>query len=151
MTKVKYKWDEERGFAMCSILYHDKSYVGIAQCHPDDDDFKSELVGSNLAYLRANIQLLQGIKNEKRIELKALKTLYGSLTPSPKFNPKSFEAKVLLNQIDIITEDIEFIKECIQQLRNQISRDIESSEQFYQGIRKNRKQREDALKEQNND
>ena len=147
MSKITYKWDESTGTAVCSILYNDTEYVGVAQCHPDDDDFKSELIGSELAYLRACLKVLQGTKREKWVELKAYKSLEGSLVPSPRFNPDSFEAKMLTQKIDTAKEDIDIIKECIEDLRNKIYTKIEASEKFYQGVRKNRKQREEALKE----
>ena len=147
MSKINYKWDEINGIAMCSILYKDIEYVGTAQCHPDDTDFKSQLIGSELAYLRACLKVLQGLKKEKWTELKALKSLEGSLVPSPRFNPDSFEAKMLTKRIEITTEDIDVIKECIDDLRDKIHRNIEEGENFYQSIRKNRKQRKEALKE----
>ena len=146
MSKTTYFWEEETGIATCTIHYHDKKFIGVAQCHPDDEDFKSELVGSELAYLRASVRVMQEIKNEKWIELKALKGLYGSLTPSPKFKVDSFEAKMLRQRIDTTREDIDILKDVIGDLKNRIHAQIEDSENFYQGVRKNRRQREEALK-----
>jgi hypothetical protein len=152
MGKTIYTWDETTGTATCRIPYNHSEYIGVAKCHPEDEDFKSELIGSELAYSRACIKVLQAIKNEKRAQLQVLKELYGSLDPSPRFNPNSFEAKMMRKKMDEVKADIEMAKDCICLVREDIDKDITKAENFYQKVRKNRKQRDDALKrEQEND
>lgn len=147
MGKTIYTWDEGAGVATCRIPYNHSEYVGIAVCHPDDEDFKSELIGSELAYSRACIKVLQAIKNEKRAQLHVLNELYNSLNPSPKFNPDSFEAKMMRKKMDEVHLDMDVAKECIETIRKDIHESIGSAEEFYQKIRKYRKQRDEALKE----
>lgn len=146
MGKATYKWDETTGTATCRIPYNHMEFIGTAQCHPEDEDFKSELIGSEIAYSRACIKVLQAMKTERRAQLHAFKELYGSIQPSPKFNPDSFEAKMMRKKMDEISIDIDALKECIECVREDIRNSIDVAENFYQKIRKNRKQREEALR-----
>ena len=136
MGKATYKWDETTGTATCRIPYNHMEFIGTAQCHPEDEDFKSELIGSEIAYSRACIKVLQAMKTERRAQLHAFK----------EFNPDSFEAKMMRKKMDEISIDIDALKECIECVREDIRNSIDVAENFYQKIRKNRKQREEALR-----
>ena len=147
MKKTIYSWDEDTGVATCSIFYQDKEYKGQAICHQEDKDFQSRLIGSDLAYLRACIKLLQGIKQSKRDELKGVKSVYYSLTPSPRFNPNSFETHMIKQRIEELEEDIEVSKSLIQNLQTQIKKSIDTSDEFYKSVRKDRERRAKAQTE----
>lgn len=45
-----------------AVTYRGQQYVGISICHPDDADFRSELVGCNIAHMRA---IKKAIKDQK--------------------------------------------------------------------------------------
>ena len=137
-----FSWDEETGIASC-ILYNkanNKTYLGIAQCHTDDFDMMNEKTGCNIAFLRAKIKAFQSYKNDELTPaLSALKQLYFSMNRSKKFNPNSYETKMLLNQIKIKEEDISEVKSIINNLKKDLKDMIDEKESFYQKVRKNRK------------
>ena len=58
---------------------------------------------------------------------------------SKKFNPNSYETKMLLNQIKIKEEDISEVKSIISNLKKDLKDMIDEKEDFYQKVRKNRK------------
>lgn len=142
ISKPMFDWDKETGTACC-ILYdklRNKSFVGLAQCHPEDEDMMSEKTGCNLAFLRAQLKVLQDYKNNELIPgLNALNQLYYSIDRSKYFDKNHYEVKVLLNQIDLKKADIETTKEAINNIRKEIKTMIDEKEDFYQKIRKNRK------------
>ena len=49
MKKPIFTWDLETGEALCVIKDKDKIYYGVAKCHPDDFDMKSEKTGCFIA------------------------------------------------------------------------------------------------------
>ena len=96
MNKPKFEWYEEDRQAICTLRTKYGVFKGIASCHPDDEDMMSEKVGCEIAYSRAAIESL---KYERdciiKPSLKSLRQLYFSMKHSKKFNPKSYEAKML--------------------------------------------------------
>lgn len=96
MNTPKFKWYGEIGKAICQLHTKYGVFGGTASCHPDDKDMMSEKVGCEIAYSRAAINSL---KYERdciiKPSLKALRQLYFSMKHSKKFNPKSYEAKML--------------------------------------------------------
>lgn len=98
MKKIKpiFHYDKETGCSTCVIETKYGKFSGTACCHPDDMDMASEKVGCEIAYSRAAIESL---KYERDCiinpALKALKQLYFSMKHSKKFNPKSYETKML--------------------------------------------------------
>lgn len=67
-----FEWDEESGLASCILTDGQHYYTGIAQCHYDDADMKSEKTGCEIAFRRAKIHAMQDYKNELKIKLSAL-------------------------------------------------------------------------------
>jgi hypothetical protein len=53
---------------------------------------------------------------------------------------------MMRKKMDEISIDIDALKECIECVREDIRNSIDVAENFYQKIRKNRKQREEALR-----
>ena len=86
----------ENGIAKCVLNTKYGTFKGEAKCHPDDFDMESEKVGCEIAYCRATIEALKHERdNVIKPSLKALKQLYYSMKHSKKFNPKSYENKML--------------------------------------------------------
>ena len=137
-----FDWDPETGIATCIIFdKNDQTYVGMAQCHPDDIDMMSEKTGCHIALERAAIYGLQSIrKNELKPELASLKQLYYSMNRSKYFNPKSYEARTLKRQIKIKEEDIRSITNEIYLRKEQLREFINDKDSFYKEVRANRGQ-----------
>lgn len=140
MKYTDFVWDEETGEAICSIQdkQSKKIYIGIATCHPDDRDFMSEKTGCDIAFRRANIKFFQGLKEEQRIQYKTLNHLYNTIKISKKFNPKSYETKMLLKSIKSIKFDLEVTKEMIEKEKEELQRLIEEKDKFYKRTRARR-------------
>lgn len=103
----EYFWNEDNGIAFCTIYYNEYSFTGEAQCHPDDRDMMSKLTGQTIAEYRATIKYLRFVRDcELKPRLKALKQLYYSMNYSKYFDPKSYEAKMLYRQINILKDDL---------------------------------------------
>ena len=134
-----FHYDKETGCSTCIIETKYGKFSGTACCHPDDMDMASEKVGCEIAYSRAAIDSLKYERdNVIKPSLKALKQLYYSMNRSNKFNPKSYEYKMLKRQIECWEFDLAIINDMINTERTWIRDYINTKEALYQNIRANR-------------
>ena len=134
-----FHYDKETGCSTCIIETKYGKFSGTACCHPDDMDMASEKVGCEIAYSRAAIDSLKYERdNVIKPSLKALKQLYYSMNRSKKFNPKSYEYKMLKRQIECWEFDLAVINDMINTERTWIRDYINTKEALYQNIRTNR-------------
>lgn len=141
MKKIKpiFHYDKETGCSTCVIETKYGKFSGTACCHPDDMDMASEKVGCEIAYSRAAIDSLKYERdNVIKPSLKALKQLYYSMNRSKRFNPKSYEYKMLKRQIECWEFDLAMINDMIDTERTWIRDYINTKEALYQNIRANR-------------
>ena len=138
--QLQYFWSEENGTAFATIFYKNYTFTGEAFCHPDDKDMMSKLTGQTIAEYRATIKYLRFIRDcELQPQLKALKQLYYSMNHSNHFNPKSYEAKTLYRQINILKDDLKENKYLIDLTKSQLKAYLTTKE-------RDRKQLRDFLK-----
>ena len=143
MRQPKYDWDEEFGVASCTIFYKDMEFYGQAACHPNDEDMMSRLVGQTIAEMRATIWYLRHVRdNELRPQLQALYQLYYNMKHSKKFNPKSYEAKMLYKQIQLIEKNLDIVKMDIKELYQNLTNYIEQKDLDHQIIKKFREKKQ---------
>lgn len=139
MNKPKFEWYEEDRQAICTLHTKYGVFKGIASCHPDDEDMMSEKVGCEIAYSRAAIASLKYERDYViKPSLKALKQLYYSMNRSKKFNPKSYEYKMLKRQIECWEFDLLTVSDMIDTEKAWIREYINTKEALYQNIRANR-------------
>ena len=137
--KPQFMWDEKTGVAVCILQGEYGTFSGEASCHPDDQDMMSEKVGCEIAYSRAMIESLLHIKNNIiKPSLGSLKQLQYSMKHSKKFNPKSYESKMLWGQIQNWEDDLATINAILATERKMLRNYIQTKELFYQSIRKQR-------------
>lgn len=126
----------DNGISRFYITYNNNTFVGQAQCHPEDMDFESERVGLTLAEARANIALMKHVReNEIKPQLKMLKHLYISICSSSKHNPKSHEDKMLRRTLHNLENDLTTINNAIADERKFIKDYIDGKENLYQRLR----------------
>ena len=102
-------------------------------------DMASEKVGCEIAYSRAAIDSIKYERdNVIKPSLRALKQLYYSMKHSKKFNPKSYENKMLQRQIQMINFDLATIKDMLAGEEQRLIEYITEKDKFYQHIRRNR-------------
>ena len=134
-----FHYDKETGCSTCVIETKYGKFSGTACCHPDDMDMASEKVGCEIAYSRAAVNSLKYERdNVIKPSLKALKQLYYSMNRSKRFNPKSYEYKMLRRQIECWEFDLSIINDMIDTERTWIRNYINTKEALYQNIRANR-------------
>lgn len=133
-----FNWDEETGIASCILSDGEKVYTGFAHCHPDDEDMKGQKTGCEIAFRRAKINALRGYRDELKTQLKALNQLFYSINKSKKFNPKSYENRMLQRQIRMINFDLTTTKEMIANEELNLRAYIKSKDVFYTQTRKRR-------------
>lgn len=139
----EYSWSERYGTASCTLFYKQYEFTGVANCHPDDQDMMSKLTGQTIAEYRATIKYLRFIRDcELQPQLKALKQLYYSMKHSKYFDPKSYEAKMLYRQINILKEDLKENKYLIDLTKTQLEAYIVGKERDHQQLREFLKKRE---------
>lgn len=110
----------------------------MAECAEQDRDVISERTGMHIAEMRAQINLLQNYKNHELYpELKAYKHLLGTMIKSPRYNPKSYEAKRLNREIFNVKKTLKEINEAIDIAKKQLYEYINTKEILYQRIRTN--------------
>ena len=138
MKKPIFTWDAESGETLCVINDKEKVYYGIAKCHPEDMDMKSEKTGCFIAEERAKIMMLSHKRDELKIELKALKRYYASISQSKYFDETSYPIRRLLDHMSRIETDITDIKELLQYEKKILNTYISEKEKLYERIRRNR-------------
>lgn len=139
MNTIAFSYESNENVASCIINYKNMEFVGIAQCHPDDLDFASERTGCVIAESRARIQMLRYIRDgEIKPVLKSYKHLMNCMKSSKYFNPASYEAKMIRNQIKLLETELKEIKEHITNETEGLKYYISEKDKFYQKIRKAR-------------
>lgn len=137
MKAPKINYDPETGITSYTIYYKDKEFTGIAQCHPDDQDMKSELTGTAIAELRAlKLYLRDERDNNLKPQLKSAKQLYYAMNRSKKFNRKSYENIMLQRHIYNLEMDLEAVNEELAVLNQHLTQYIAEKEKVYQHLRK---------------
>lgn len=133
----RFYWDSETFEAMCVITDDNgKIYTGTAKCHEDDLDFGTQKDGCIIAMYRANIKYFQSVRdNEIKPALKALKELYHSIDRSHRFNPNSYENKMLQRKIQSYQFELDTIKQMLVDERKKLKTFIDEKERQYQKIR----------------
>lgn len=134
------EWDEEIGIASCVITdTYGRVHVGIAQCHENDFDMKSEKTGIEIAHRRAEIATLKSyVQDELKPRLRALKQLYYSMNRSKYFDEKSYETKMLWSQIRFIKNELTTTQETIAELEEDLMTYIDKKDEFYKKVRRMR-------------
>lgn len=134
-----FEWDKETGIATCSVNYNNKEIVGMAMCHPEDEDMMNEYTGCAIASMRAEIETLIHIRdNEIKPALNALKHLQACMVHSKHYNEKSYENKMLRRQIQNFENDLATIKEMIAQARLDLKVYLTSKDSYYKQVRARR-------------
>ena len=120
--KESYKWDPEEGSAIVKI--EDKNgyvFIGSAQCHPDDKEHMSEYLGLEIAEIRARLNMLRHIRDNETIPaLRVIEHVFNNMKTSKQFNPKSYEARMIRRQINILKADLKAIKTIIKDYNDYI-------------------------------
>ena len=145
MKQITEHWDENHGISRCVLTYRTSSGViiqgiGIAECHPEDEAFMSELTGSFIASGRAEIDLIKKINNyEIKPAIVGLKHVYCTMLHSKQYNPNSYEAKRLKKELAHLMDELEENKMAIQDLQEQLKQYIKDKDKLYREIEKGQK------------
>ena len=132
----EYSWSERYGTATCTLFYKNYEFTGVANCHPDDQDMMSKLTGQTIAEMRATLKYLRFIRDcELQPQLKALKQLYYSMNHSKYFDPKSYEAKMLYRQMNLLKEDLKENKYLIYLTKSQLEAYLTTKERDHKQLR----------------
>lgn len=140
MKQIIEHWDGEKGVASCIIQYKTTSGVelqgiGIAQCAPQDTEFKSALTGGLIAEYRAEIDLFKKINNyEIKPAITALKHVYCTMRHSKQYDPKSYEAVRLKKELAHLMDEFEENKNSIKELKQNLSKYIQEKDDFYRKL-----------------
>lgn len=141
MNNTSYLYDKETGISTYVIEYDGQIFTGLAQCAEADRDMQNELTGVHIAQERAIIKLLQYRRNEIKHRLAALNQLFYSVNCSKRYDPHGYMENMLQHQIDNTQEDLITIKQNLKERQVNLFQYINSKDDFYQHIRKNRGQK----------
>lgn len=142
---IKEHWDEEHSVARCVLTYQTSmgiplQGVGIAECHPEDMDFVSELTGSTIACFRAEIDLFKKISNyEIKPAIAALKHVYCTMKDSKHYSPKSYEAIRIKKELAHLMDELQENKNAIAELQDSLKNYIDGKDKLYKKIREGQK------------
>ena len=125
----------DNGISTCTIVYKNKKFIGTAVCHPDDADFESDKTGLSIAEARAAIKILQYQKQEIKNQLHILIHLWGNMSTSKHYNPKSYEACMIKSQIRALESNISMIDSQITDEKKYLKSYIDKKEELYQRLR----------------
>lgn len=135
MKKI-FIWEPEIKSATCKIYYNKQTFIGTAFCHSADEDFCSEKTGSYIAELRADIKLLQYLRDcEYKPAYKALNHLYSSMKTNKNFNENSYESKRIRRELHRIKNLLAATTNELAELRLTLRVYIKTKDEFYNKIR----------------
>lgn len=140
----KLTFDHTDNATICHFIDNDgRHYSGIAQCHPNDQDFKTNLGGEIIASKRT---LDKVYRAELKILLRELRVLNNLLTTFGV--GKKYEAEIGSNmfkqvrrQRNLKQEEVYATRRLIKQNRQDLEDYINEKEHFYQEMRKMREYR----------
>lgn len=134
----KFYFNPDEGSSLCIIQTKTKTYVGTAQCTKEDRDMMSEKTGCEIAYHRAIIHSLEDRVSDLKGELAGLKKYHYTINQSKYYQPDSYYAVMLNNQIQQRKDDIDFTKNLIKQEKEYLKNYMEDKAEFYSKVRRNR-------------
>lgn len=134
-------------------IIHDHKYnidiVGLADCHPEDNDFENSNTGLSIASKRAFIKWLCFNREEIRSQYNYLKHLVSCMEQSPKYNSESYENKFIAKQLKKLEDELYDIRLTIEEERKDLRDYIKQKDTFYNTTRRNRRIKElEAMHEQ---
>ena len=128
-------FNKETGYTKAIIYYKNNIFVGEAQCHPEDEDIISDFTGSEIALRRANIKVMQFVKNNEIVPqisiLKHLKSLQDQHEET--LLEKSYE--ITLKKLLQLENDLATLKEMIALEKQELKSYIDAQEKFAAVIR----------------
>ena len=145
MKDIIEHWDAKHGISRCVLNYKTSSGIiltgiGIAECHPEDEEFMSELTGSVIAEYRAQIDLLKQINNyEIKPGIAALKHVYCTMLHSKQYNPKSYEAIRIKKELAHLMDELEENRKGISEIRKNLKEYINNKDKLYKKIKEGQK------------
>ncbi len=141
--KAKYQnFDKETGKATFVYSYGSYLFEGEAQCHEDDADMSSELVGLKYAETRAFYQYLKVRRGELQLRLSTLEGMLNNMITSKDFDITTKYGKKM--QVAICETRME-LKDCRDGLENipqYLKDDISARDGMYKKIREKRKNKD---------
>lgn len=111
----------------CKIDYKDHVFIGETTCYPEDEKYKTERTGYNIAECRAEVQRLRFLRDVVNAELRAMKRLRSTAHIVKGSNVE----KHLNEEIITLTEKVGLIDETIQDIRDGIKCYIEDKDKVY--------------------
>lgn len=129
--KITFEYNPEIGTAYCLLEKNGTVVAGAAACHPDDMDFASERTGCFIAEVRANIEMLREERKLLSASLKTLNHILSNMQTSKHHNPKSYEAKMIRNQIKTLEKKIGMINADIADEKQYLSEYLQNKEIMY--------------------
>lgn len=119
--KIIHNWDKENYKATCVIKDKNCTFVGEAQCHPDDAEFASAITGGYIAEGRAYIKLYQHIKNNELYpQIKILEHTLNIVKSNKNYNPKDIGTIRLKQELARKKSELEQIKLAIKNEENNL-------------------------------
>lgn len=139
MNKITYDWNPDEGVSICTIRDKEKVFYGMAYCRNEDRDMMSEKTGMTIALMRAQIdQLVDKRDNELKPALKALQKYLNVINQSKRYNPDSYEVRMLQRQIDQYKEQVDIVQDLIRTTKGALKIYMKDKAEFYAKVRKNR-------------
>ncbi len=139
LKKAFYDFDEKTGKATFLYRYKGYEFWGEADCHEDDYDMKSELVGLQLAENRAYLDFLKVRRRELQTRYETLQGVYNYLSDDKEFDITSSYGKKLAKEIEDTSYKLQNCRDGIKALPKMIQDGIDRREDLYQKIRERRK------------
>ena len=145
MENPLFHWDDETGEALCVLWFNGRNFVGTAQCDEEDmADFKSEKVGCEIAFARAEIKAMVFLRDmELRPQIKALRHLLACIKQSSHHNENSYEFQALRREIRRLENQLDAVNQDLVELKQNLKDYIEMKNTFHKELREKRKKAKD--------
>lgn len=142
LKRIKLEYNDTNKTALCEYRYKHHTFYGVAECHEDDLDFASELVGLDLAEQRAYLEYLKVKREELAIRYQTLKGFYEQLKADKNFDTNSTYSRKMAAEIVYCHYELSDCRAAIRDIPKRLDAKIKGREDLYQKIRKARKEEE---------
>ena len=119
---------------VCYLEDNGEVYYGMAQCHPDDQDFFSARTGEHIAASRAYMAYLKDLKRIIKIEQSSLTQLRACLNSNHKIDKKSIEMQTIAKFINKLQQEKLSIEQDMREERRSLNNFLDNKNKFYRRI-----------------
>lgn len=133
--KIDFKYNETEHTITCIRSVHNRSYTGIAKCHPLDYEWESKRVGEHYAYMRSLVDEARHMRDLTTAELKSAKHILNIIYQNTD-DPVAI--RLIERQVKTLTRDRANTVQLIKDIKQELKTEMEQRDALHVKLTENR-------------